>query len=163
MKFLMLIFLFSLHSGSADPDLDEIRALYKQAPGNEQACEKMISILEPFEKEPLWLGYKGVATMIMAKHVFSPFKKMSLFKEGKGILNDAIEMDRDNVELRFLRYSAQTQAPSFLSYKDDVEEDQQFLINRLSNMEDLSLKNAVLDFLMENDALSTREKEMIKN
>lgn len=163
MKVLMLIALMIFHPNPSEPDLDEIRLLYEQAPKNEGACEKMISILEPYQEEPLWLGYKGVATMIMAKHVFSPFKKMSLFKEGKGILNDAIAMDSDNMELRFLRFSAQTQAPSFLGYKDDVEEDKQFLINNLSAIEDRSLKKAIRTFLLENGSLSRSEKEIIKD
>ncbi len=70
------------------PSIDEIRSLYEKAVTDESACNKLIEILSPYNEKnnPLYAGYKASAIMMMAKHVFNPFSKMSYFKKGKRIL-----------------------------------------------------------------------------
>ncbi len=66
------------------------------------------------KNEPLFLGYHGASQMMMAKHVGNPFKKLSYFNKGKDMYTAAINADPRNVELRFLRFSVQAEAPGFL-------------------------------------------------
>lgn len=159
-----IVLLSLLYFQQGDPDMQKVRSLYERAPMDESACENLLNLLKEYdENDPLLHGYKGVATMIMAKHVFSPFKKLSRFKEGKNILEKAIEKDPANVELRFLRFTAQSQAPGFLGYKDHLEEDTSFLIKSLPTMENTVLKKQIRDFLLESDSTTDMEKEKINN
>lgn len=80
--------------------------------------------------------------MMMAKHVVNPFAKLSYFKKGKNMLEKAIEADSENVELRFLRYAAQTNAPSFLGYDDHIAGDKKFLLQTGDSI-DKTLKNFI--------------------
>ena len=41
--------------------------------------------------------------MMMAKHVFNPFSKLSYFKKGKQMLENAIETDGQNLELEIFK------------------------------------------------------------
>ena len=164
MRVLMMVFLLVMgNSLVADPDIEEVRALSKKAPMNEDACEKLLELLEPYDaSSPLLYGYKGIATMVKAKHVFNPFKRLSYFKQGKAILEEAIEADPSNIELRYLRFSAQTKAPGFLGYNDFLDTDRIFLITVLPDIERKEMKSKIRNFLLEAESTTVREKEQIK-
>ncbi|MEO6837502.1 MAG: hypothetical protein ABI261_02575 [Ginsengibacter sp.] len=145
-------------------DMNEVRSLYKEAVKSEDSCKELVKISSGFneEKNPLMLGYKGSATMLMAKHVFNPFTKMSYFKKGKQMLEKAIEVDENNLELRFLRFNAQTNMPSFLGYNNSIENDKKFLLNGFSQITEVNLKDFVLEGLKNSKYLTADEKHRLK-
>jgi hypothetical protein len=161
-----LIFFVKISYGTTSiknlPSINEIRTLYEKSLKSEDDCTKLIKMLAPYKNNPLLLGYSGCATMMMAKHVFSPFSKLSYFKEGKAMLEDAIKADEKKFELRFLRFTAQTNIPSFLGYHDSIEKDKNFILNSFSQIQDESLKQYVLPALKKSDDLSTSQKEKLK-
>lgn len=117
--------------------MHNVRSLYQKAATEEKACEKLVNLLESNDakQHPLLLGYKGSATMMMANYVVNPFTKLSYFEEGKNMLEKAIKDDSENVELRFLRYAAQTNAPSFLGYDEHIASDKEFLLQSADTVE----------------------------
>lgn len=144
------------------PSINEVRNLYEKSLKSEDDCKKLIDILEPYKKDPLYLGYIGCATMMMARHAFNPFSKLSYFKKGKAILEDAIREDEKNFELRFLRFTAQTNMPSFLGYNESIEKDKKFILNSFSKIKDESLEQYVLPALKQSKDLTKTEKEKLQ-
>lgn len=146
------------------PTITEVRRLYENAFTNESACNQLITILSPYNEKnnPLYAGYKASAIMMMAKHAFNPFSKMSYFKKGKRILETAIKADEKNVELRFLRFNAQTHIPSFLGYDDSIETDKKFLENSFPAIKDLSLKEFILPYLLKSDFIKADQKRQLQ-
>ena len=142
------------------PTISEVRSLYEKSVKDESACNKLIEILSPYNENnnPLYAGYKASAIMMMAKHVFNPFSKMSYFKKGKKILENAIKADYNNVELRFLRFNAQTHMPSFLGYNNDIDSDKIFLENSFQRITDENLKAFLLPYLKNSDYISAGKK-----
>lgn len=163
---LALLFCVKISCGATSietiPSINEIRNLYEKSLKSEDDCTKLIKMLAPYKNEPLLLGYSGCATMMMAKHVFSPFSKMAYFKKGKVMLEDAIKADEKNFELRFLRFTAQTNMPSFLGYHDNIENDKNFILNSFSRINNASLEAYVLPTLKKSKDLTTTEKEKLK-
>ena len=139
----------------ASVSLTEVRQLFQRASTDESACRALIKLLQPYtEKEnPVLSGYKGTATMMMANYVFSPFTKISYFKRGKSILEKAIMADQNNAELRFLRYSVQTNIPFFLGYKGQVNSDEKLLLSAISTMQEQDLRLMVTKYLRKTGAL----------
>lgn len=169
MKYLFLLSLFVfVKTGNATaltkeiPPIDEVRSLYQKSMNSEDACKKLIDLLEPYKNDPLYLGYIGCATMVMAKHAFNPFSKLSYFKKGKKMLEEAINSDQHNFELRFLRFTAQTNMPSFLGYDDSINKDKAFILNSFSQIKDARLEAYVLPSLKESKDLTQSEKEKLK-
>ena len=144
------------------PPIDGVRSLYQKTMTSEDACKKLIDLLEPYKNDPLYLGYSGCATMIMAKHAFNPFSKLSYFKKGKKMLEEAIKADQYNFELRFLRFTAQTNMPSFLGYNDSIKKDKTFILDSFSQIKDARLEAYVLPSLKESKDLTQSEKEELK-
>lgn len=126
-----------------------VRQLYLQAPADEEKCQTLLQMVNAYsaKSHPLLAGYKAAATMIMAKHVFNPFSKLSHFNNGKKMLQQAIAVDGQNVELRLLRYSIQKSAPSFLGYRSELAADENFLKTSFLSVQDVVLRQMILDAL----------------
>lgn len=150
-KYLFIVlFLLSSSVMAQTPLIKDVRLMLHKATIKEEDCIKLIDILAPYNEKnnPLFFGYRGGATMIMAKHVFNPFSKLSYFKKGKNILESAIQADKNNVELLFLRYTIQTSVPSFLNYSNNKEKDKLFLMKALADLKDQDLKKIINAYLI---------------
>jgi hypothetical protein len=147
---LIILFFFSTSVMAQIPTIKDVRLMLHQATSNEEVCNKLINILLPYNEtnNPLLSGYRGGATMILAKHAFNPFSKLSHFKKGKGILESAIKSDDSNIELRFLRYTIQTSVPNFLNYSNEKKTDKIFLTKAVSGLKDQELKKIINAYLL---------------
>lgn len=160
--FVGLLFL-AITSFANTPTLGEIRTLYEKSATDESACNQLVKILSPYNESnnPLYAGYKASAIMMMAKHVFNPFSKMSYFKKGKNILESAIKADDKNVELRFLRFNVQTHTPSFLGYNNNIDSDKVFLEISFPKISDENLKAFLLHYLQNSDYITADVKKQL--
>ena len=166
MKILFLAGWLSIYLAgfSTLPSLGLVRALHQKSASDEKACKELIELLSPYnEHNALLMGYKASATMMMAQYVFNPFTKFSYFKKGKQMLEKAIQVDSKNIELRFLRFSTQTNIPSFLGYDEHIDEDKTFLLNSLSFMTDTSLKEMIIPALVKSKYLTALEKQQLRS
>ena len=126
----------------------EIRNLHEIAANDKVANKKLITLLAPVKNDDALLtGYKGAAIMMEANHVFNPITKLSRFKKGKGLIENAIKKDISNLELRYIRLTIQTNVPSFLGYSNAIEADKKIIIQQLSELKDKDLRNRIVNYL----------------
>ena len=146
--FLYALLFISVSAFAETPSLTEVRSLYEKAANDEKACKRLIEWLKPYHEKnnPLLFGYRAGGVMMMANYVFNPFSKLSYFNKGKKMLHKAILADAQNIELRFIRFGVQTNAPSFLGYNNYVERDKLFLKQSLPNIQDQHLKNLIFKY-----------------
>ena len=144
-----IIIISGLTATAKVPAVQEVRLKFYNSTSSEKICKELIKLLEPYSEKnnPLLLGYKGGATMLMAKHTINPFSKLSYFKKGRNMLENAIQADQMNIELRFLRYSVQTNIPSFLGYNDHLTKDELFLRQSVTSVKDSELKKIITSYL----------------
>lgn len=57
------------------------------------------------------------------------------------------------LELRFLRFTAQSNVPDFLEYRNKIDEDKTLLLNSLSLERDPFLEKLILTFLRNSEIL----------
>jgi hypothetical protein len=147
-----LIF-FSTNSFADAPSISDVRSLFEQAAEQKSSCIKLIKLLEPYNEinYPVLTGYKACGIMMMAKHVPNPFSKLSYFRRGKRMLEKVIAVNDEVVELRFLRYSIQTNTPSFLGYNDHISEDKMFLKKAVPFLNDTAFRDKISDYLRKHD------------
>jgi hypothetical protein len=129
--------------------LEELRSLYNKSATSEEICTNLIKLCNEQSSiaDATRLGYKGCATLMMANHYFNPISKWNSFTEGKKILEAAIKADTTNLELRYLRLTIQKNAPSFLGYNINIEEDKQFLKEHFPSIKDEQLKSIIINYL----------------
>jgi hypothetical protein len=159
-----LLLLIQSTASLASLSLTETRQLYVKAATDESACRSLVKKLadQSTSKHTTLAGYKACAHMMMANYVYSPISKLSYFNEGKDLLEKCILADRNNIELRFLRFAVQSNVPSFLGYSNELSKDKKFLLSEIQNVTDLELKEMILSFLKSSDHVSKEEKAALK-
>ena len=165
MRFLLLIitsFIF-FNSSANNLTIQEVRNLYQKASKDEVLCKKLITDLQIYNEtnNTSLAAYRACATMIMAKYVSNPINKLSKFNEGKNLLEKCLEKDNKNVEIRFLRFTVQCNAPKFIGYNSSIILDKYFLLKSVSSINDKQLKNIVITFLKSSAYLTNTEKQKL--
>ena len=128
-KFVAIAMALMLHTNIG---LDAVRSGYTKAVDDKNLCSEMIQKLRSVQSDPVCLAYLGGYQTIWAKHVFNPFSKLKTFNEGKKNIESAVKVDPLNAEIRMVRLSVQKNAPSFLGYHSNVEEDENFIRKNIS-------------------------------
>lgn len=155
-------FLILLTSVSSEMTISEIRALFKRAATEEQACTKLIySLKKEAVQTPVYGAYKASALMIHAKYVSNPLDKLSTFSKGKKLLEQTVMTHPLDLEIRFLRLTMQVNAPSFLGYNDAISRDKKFILENLKTETDNELKNMITSYLEKSDLLTKAEKKLL--
>ncbi|MBO9563916.1 MAG: hypothetical protein J7621_14130 [Niastella sp.] len=147
------------------PTVPEARQLYKQAADNKTACNDLISGAQGCgsASDPVLTGYQAAATMMMAKYVINPFSKLSWFRKGRKLLDNTLAQHPKNIELRFLRFTIQTNAPGMLGYNSDINSDKSFLLNAVGGLTDATLQHSICDYLQQSTLLNEREKKQLQS
>lgn len=130
--------------------LERVRANYGSFVSDKELCKTTISELEKTKNtSPTHLGYLGGLQTISANHLFNPISKLNAFKKGNKNIEQAIEKEPYNPELRFIRLSVQKNAPPFLGYKANIKEDSEFIGKHLYQINSDILKNNIDKLLKE--------------
>jgi hypothetical protein len=150
MKFVLILFVLLFSNLMVAQNLPELRNLLKNAENSEKSAKSLIQKSEDAyskTKRPIYSAFLATGQFLMAKHVFSPFKKMSYFNEGKKNLEKAVKDDPKNVEIRLMRLITQEQAPKLLGYTKNIEEDRKLIVNNYKGLEDVDLKLYIKKYL----------------
>ncbi len=130
-------------------NVDKMRAEYATAVKDKKLCEANLKILESGANTATEKGYLAAYEILWAKHMGNPFSKLGQFKKGKKLLESVIIKYPDNIDLRFIRWSVQTHAPSFLNYSKDRLRDKEFLVHNLYKLPNLDGKRIIYTYLKE--------------
>lgn len=131
-------------------NLPELRNLLRSAENSEKSAKMLIKKSEDAytkTKAPIYGAFLATGQFLMAKHVFSPFKKISYFNEGKKNLEEAISDDPKNVEIRLMRLITQEKAPKMLGYTKNITEDRRIIAKDYRTIEDADLKLYIKNYL----------------
>jgi len=133
----------------SNPEIPVLRSLYYKAAVDKDSWKQMAELLSPIDAKspPILVCYKGVSEIMEAKYVISPWSKLNSFNSGKELIESAVNRDGENLEIRFLRFSVQTNLPSFLNYRDNIASDKAFLINNVNKSDDNELKKSIIQYL----------------
>ncbi len=161
-----LFLLFLIHccfTAAASPGISEIRELYYRAPFSKESANKFFEVTNALktEADPLIICYKGAAEVIQAKYYFNPYHKLSYFSKGKQLIEDAFHKCPSNIEIRFIRFCVQTNAPFFLGYNKDINEDKTFILKAWSTINDKDLKERIRSYMKDCNKCTNNEKAIL--
>jgi hypothetical protein len=101
-------------------------------------------------------AYQGALLMKKSKLVTNVNDKLSLFKEGKSLLESEIYKDTTNAEFRFLRLIIQENAPHFLGYYQDLDKDAHY-ISKNSGSLSIEVKTALTEYIKKSKVLTLHD------
>jgi len=85
--------------------------------------------------------------MIQAKYSLNPIIKLEKFNRGKELITKALNRDTLSLEMRFIRYSIQSNLPAFLGFHDEMYTDKRFLVDNVKISNDPELKEMIINYL----------------
>ncbi|QDA59103.1 hypothetical protein [Hymenobacter jejuensis] len=164
--FLSLLFTLPAAVPASSPyHLPNLRRHYEQAAADKKAGEKFYQLMADYnERDAVVLAYKGAAEAIRARDA-SMFNKLTYVQDASRTFEQAVALNPTNAEVRFLRFSVETNLPSFLGLSQHVEEDKQVLLSALLNHPksglDAEAFRTVRGFLIERSHVSGAEAQQL--
>ncbi|MFC6999189.1 hypothetical protein [Rufibacter roseus] len=169
-SFLLSIFLFIAPIGQAkDPYAHTALVNYYQtAAKDEDIAEEFHELMQKYKgKNPVTVGYKAVSNAIMAKHVWSPYSKIKYLRASASIFDEAVQLNPNNAEVRFLRFSIENYIPRYLNMSSNLEEDKKVFMAALLKHPKSGIPNESVkimkDFLLRKDLVTGEERRQVEN
>ena len=115
-------------SATSPYHITALRHHYKQAATDETAGEKFYQLMASYDqRDPVVLGYKGASEAIKARDA-SLLEKLRYVQAAAHTFEQAVALNPKNAEIRYLRFSVETNLPSFLGLSTHVDEDRHMLL-----------------------------------
>lgn len=165
----LLVFLYSsAWADSSQYNISQLRQQYVQASKEEAVAKQFHEKMSAYTKnDPLVLAYKAASEAVMAKYVWNPYSKLKQLRAANAIFEDAVALDNDNTEIRFLRFTVEHYVPRYLNLSPHVEEDKKFIIRSLQAYPNTEmskpLARTIRDFMLTKDHCTEAEKKILRN
>ncbi len=161
MRFLIIIFLATSLFISI-PKLSKVRIAYKKASENKEIAIKLYKDLASVSKKDntVLLGYKGAASVLMARHTKKKKEKKTFFKTGALLIESAVTKKPNSIEIRWIRLSIQENSPKFLKYRKNITEDKQFIIDNYKKTSSKTVQQLIKEYVQESAIFTLKEKQL---
>ncbi|MCZ4225081.1 hypothetical protein [Pedobacter rhodius] len=117
-------------------------------------------------KTALVTAYNGTLEALKAKHSWNPYNKIKYVKASLKTMGKAVDMDKENMEIRFMRFSIEHYTPGFLGLSKDLTVDRQEIVkhyqNRNFGLADKDLIKNVAKFMIESKRCTAEEIKILK-
>ncbi|GAA4279239.1 hypothetical protein [Aquimarina mytili] len=157
MKILTILLVFlSTTTTTNVVSLEEIRSSYKICNESKEKAEQFYDLTNKAlqNKGAIYKGYHGAALALKASYSWNPFSKLSYFNKGKKMIDQAIQLEPNNIELRMIRLSIQSNAPKIAGYYQNIEEDKKFMLDNIENVSGQELKKYVEGYISHSDVFA---------
>ncbi|MBQ4913722.1 hypothetical protein J8L85_04690 [Maribacter sp. MMG018] len=150
---LVFLLLFSMN-------LKEVRKMYPMAIEDPNVTDELYKDLSNVSEADniILYGYKGATLTLKAKHAKSIKEKKNFFKKGADIIESALALNPDSIELHFIRLSVQENAPKILKYNTKIEEDKNFILKNHDKLDNNSIKTLIRDYIHTSKLFTEEEK-----
>lgn len=166
--FVMFLVTFVSFGQKKDPYAHSTLVNYYQiAAKDEDEAEAFLELMDKYKgKDPVVTGYKAVSNAIMAKHAWSPYSKIKYLKNCSNIFEQAVKLNPQNPEVRFLRYSIEYNIPKYLNMSQNLEEDKKVFMAALlkhpnSGIPRESVK-IMVSYLLRKDLVTAEERQQVE-
>lgn len=164
MRFVFFLTL-ALRYTEAFASKEQLRELYWRA--TDDAAIKSFyqqAMAEPLS-DAVVLAYQGVATAMQAQVADGISEKIRYFSEGKEKIAEAVRLDPNNPEIRFLRFSVQSEVPAILGYRDHISEDFEMMLYYFNTGQYVPSRGYCIRmraFMLESEVLDDQQKSQLK-
>ena len=170
LKLLSILLILSVNFCYAQLSTKEITALkgdMVKAVDDVKLTESLLFKLNKLsDKTALVTAYIGTLEALKAKHAWNPYNKIKYVKVSMQTMQKAINMDKENMEIRFMRYSIQHYTPSFLGFSKELILDRKEIVKHYQNgsfgVADQALVKNVAKFMVESNRCTPEEVKILK-
>lgn len=117
-------------------------------------------------KSAILTAYTGALQALKAKHAWNPYSKVANVNRSVKTLGQAVNMDQDNLEIRFIRFSIEYNTPAFLGFGKNLEEDRKEILKHYRNENFKSagedLVKSIAKFMIDSNRCTADEVKLLK-
>ncbi|WP_443944709.1 hypothetical protein ACJVDH_17590 [Pedobacter sp. AW1-32] len=118
------------------------------------------------DKTALITAYTGTLEALKAKHAWNPYTKIKYVSRSLKTMKKAIEMDSENMEIRFMRFSIEHFTPSFLGFSKELAEDREEIVKHYQQqnfgLADKTLIKNVAKFMIDSKRCTPAEVKIFQ-
>jgi hypothetical protein len=161
--FLLFVCLFYTLLLHANGSIELARKEFKKAAFNDKVNNEVYQVLVSSKvQDPLTQAYVAYYTALKARHVTSPYEKITYVRSFDKAIKKAVALAPDNFEIRFLRFSVQDKLPSYLGFSKELVVDKKIILQQIqSHKVDVpaNFKKDIKAVLLNSKTLSIAEKK----
>jgi hypothetical protein len=162
------LLLFCKAPALAQFQVRELRQALKKAQDDAKAGDGFARQMEGYKgQDPVLLAYTAAAQAIRAKYVGNPVRKLRSIRQSAATFEQAVSLSPSEPEVRFLRYSVESNTPRALNLSPHTAHDKAFLIRSLQQHPRSGLDNemysVVREFLLMGEELTEQERVAVRN
>lgn len=169
-RFLILLFTISVNLCYAQLSPKELSALKNdlvKAVDDSKLTDSLFAKLNKLSgKTALTTAYLGTLEALKAKHAWSPYNKIKYVKASQKAMQQAVNMDKENLEIRFMRFSIEHFTPSFLGFSKNLSIDRKQIVKHYQHgnfgSADQALIKNVAKFMVESKRCTPEEVKVLK-
>jgi len=143
--------------------LAQIRTLYGEVEEYPQKATQLRLLAEqlPTTSEILRLAYQAAGEALKARETWLPWEKLAHFQKAMHLFEDALLQNPNQIEVRFLRYTIQSNTPSILGMGVNMLEDKQLILQHITtDATDDYMKASIAKHLLKHAPLTIKEKKI---
>jgi len=166
MRYAIFIFLILIQTEvfSQSINRQQLREMFLRATDHKTALDSLVIKLETIEtKTPTEESYFGICNGLYCQYDDGNWAKLKHVMKSKNHLNNAVERDPKDPELRFMRLMLEHFLPSFLGLNKHITEDLKVIFSNPAFIdENLSMKKKAIEFLLWTERCSPEQNKLLQ-
>lgn len=143
-------------------DISELRKQMLRAINSPKVTDSLYNNLQKTnQKVPLVMAYFGALEALKAKDSWNPYNKIKFLNLSNKTVLQAINASPNDMEIRFVRFSIQTNLPHFLGLNKDLDSDKNQILHQLKQknygLADKVFVQSIIKFLLNSKQCSPQE------
>ncbi len=167
----LFIFIFGFAKSYATPPADDVakvRAAIMLGINSETVNDSLLKKLKAVSNpSALMQAYLATSYSLVAKHAWSPYTKIKYLIKSEDELAKAVKRDPNSLEIRFMRFSIESNCPSFIGFSKNLDADKKIILNSLITksygLVDATLAKRMVKYMIDSKRLTALELASLNN
>ncbi len=141
MKYTLTAFILCFILGSSfGQSIEEIRKRFHQAVLSADSIGDYHDyIVDVNHSSPTIMAYRAAGEAMKAQTLWNPLAKLAQVNRYEKMILEAVETEKDNLEIRFLRFAIEFHLPRILMMSKHLEEDRDFIVANLWRCKEMNI------------------------
>lgn len=148
-------------------DISELRKQMLRAINSPKVTDSLYNNLQKTnQKVPLVMAYFGALEALKAKDSWNPYNKIKFLNLSNKTILQAVNASPNDMEIRFVRFSVQTNLPHFLGLNKDLDSDKNQILHQLKQknygLADKVFVQSIIKFMLDSKQCSPPEISFLR-
>jgi len=162
---LIAVLMMTIATSYSQPPVEKLRKAFFAMKTDSCGAATLFNMAkQEIYSDALVQAYAGAGEAAMAECMSGPLDKLGTFKRGKRNIEEAVEKEPADAEIRFLRFATQANIPAMLGY-NNMRDDKAIIVSRLPQLlkedKDGFWEN-VAQFMINSDELNKEETAAVR-